>query len=134
MPPSAIRRSVARSFARCCVCVTPRTLWQDICVANAGIGRVGSVQSMTEDEFSVVMGEWADLLRDTRCLLFARPSSWAHQQCSRLADGRGGFADVNVKGTWLTVKACSREMIRINKGGRIAVISSANAVIASRGA
>lgn len=34
--------------------------------------------------------------------------------------------DVNVKGVWFTVKACSREMIRANNGGRVVVVASAN--------
>jgi 3-oxoacyl-[acyl-carrier protein] reductase len=43
--------------------------------------------------------------------------------------------DVNMKGTFLTVRACSREMVRLNRtgpggGGRIITISSANAVLA----
>lgn len=67
----------------------------DICVANAGIGRVGTVQSMSEADFDLVM-------------------------------------NVNVKGAFLTVKSCAREMIKQNQGGRVIVVNSANAVIASR--
>jgi glucose 1-dehydrogenase len=59
----------------------------DICVANAGIGRGGSVLTMSEDDW------------DTQ-------------------------VDVNLKGVFLTVQACGREMVRQDRGGRIITISS----------
>lgn len=59
----------------------------DICVANAGIGRGGSVLTMTEEDW------------DTQ-------------------------VDVNLKGVFLTVQACAREMVRHNNGGRVITISS----------
>ena len=39
-----------------------------------------------------------------------------------------------MKGVFLTVKYCSREMIKVNRGGRIITIASANSVIAGAGA
>jgi NAD(P)-dependent dehydrogenase (short-subunit alcohol dehydrogenase family) len=59
----------------------------DICVANAGIGRGGSVLTMTEADYDTQM-------------------------------------DVNGKGVFLTVQACSRAMVRQGRGGRVIVISS----------
>ena len=59
----------------------------DICVANAGIGRGGSILTMTEEDW------------DTQI-------------------------DVNLKGVYLTVQACAREMVKHNNGGRVIVISS----------
>jgi NAD(P)-dependent dehydrogenase (short-subunit alcohol dehydrogenase family) len=59
----------------------------DICVANAGIGRGGSILTMSEEDW------------DTQI-------------------------DVNLKGVYLTVQACGREMVKHNNGGRIIVISS----------
>ncbi len=79
----------------------------DICVANAGIVRTGSILTMDEKRWHEIM-------------------------------------DVNMTGTFLTVRACSREMVKLNRridsptshhtssgvGGRIITISSANAVLA----
>ena len=59
----------------------------DICVANAGIGRGGTVLTMREDDWDTLM-------------------------------------DVNLKGVFLTVQACAREMVKLNRGGRIIAISS----------
>jgi NAD(P)-dependent dehydrogenase (short-subunit alcohol dehydrogenase family) len=59
----------------------------DICVANAGIGRGGTVLTMREED-------------------------WDSQ------------IEVNLKGVFLTVQACSREMVRHNNGGRVVTISS----------
>jgi len=59
----------------------------NIAVANAGIGRGGSILHMTEDEF------------DTQI-------------------------DVNLKGVFLTVQTCAREMVKQNTGGRIVTIAS----------
>ena len=59
----------------------------DIAVANAGIGRGGSILTMREDDW------------DTQI-------------------------DVNLKGVFLTVQACAREMVRANRGGRVIAISS----------
>lgn len=59
----------------------------DICVANAGIGRGGTVLTMLE-------------------------ADWDAQ------------IDVNLKGVFLTVQACAREMVKHNRGGRIIAISS----------
>lgn len=59
----------------------------DICVANAGIARGGSVLTMREEDWDTQM-------------------------------------DVNLKGVFLTVQACSREMVRHNRGGRVIAISS----------
>lgn len=59
----------------------------DICVANAGIGRGGTVLTMREDD-------WDTLI------------------------------DVNLKGVFLTVQACAREMVKHNRGGRIIAIAS----------
>src|SRR5206468_6215618 len=59
----------------------------DICVANAGIGRGGTVLTMLEDDWDTLM-------------------------------------DVNLKGVFLTVQACAREMVKLNRGGRIIAISS----------
>ena len=58
-----------------------------IAVANAGIGRGGSVLTMSEDDYDTQM-------------------------------------DVNTKGVFLTVQACSRAMVTQGRGGRIIVISS----------
>lgn len=59
----------------------------DICVANAGIGRIGTVLTMPEPDWDAVI-------------------------------------DVNLKGVFLTVQACAREMVRHNRGGRIIAIAS----------
>src|SRR5487761_1907652 len=59
----------------------------DIAVANAGIGRGGSILTMREDDW------------DTQI-------------------------DVNLKGVFLTVQACAREMVKANRGGRVIAISS----------
>ncbi len=59
----------------------------NIAVANAGIGRGGSILHMSEDEF------------DTQI-------------------------DVNLKGVFLTVQTCAREMVKQNTGGRIITIAS----------
>lgn len=59
----------------------------NIAVANAGIGRGGSILHMSEDDF------------DTQI-------------------------DVNLKGVFLTVQTCAREMVKQNKGGRIVTIAS----------
>ena len=71
---------------------------------------------MLEEDYDTIMGGWAP-----------------HDARPRLTAGAAG-ADVNVKGVWLTVKACAREMIRRNKGGRVVLMSSANSVIASKAA
>jgi len=42
--------------------------------------------------------------------------------------------DVNLTGSFLLVKAAARQMVKLNKGGRIISIGSANALIASAGA
>jgi NAD(P)-dependent dehydrogenase (short-subunit alcohol dehydrogenase family) len=68
----------------------------DIGVANAGIVRVGSILTMTEDEWSETVA-------------------------------------VNQTGVFLTVQACAREMVRAGNGGRVIVISSIAAEIASPG-
>lgn len=78
----------------------------DICVANAGVVRTGSILTMD-------VKKWQEIM------------------------------DVNLTGTFLTVRACTREMVRLNKsgrsgtatasngtGGRVITISSANAVLA----
>lgn len=59
----------------------------DVCVANAGIGRIGTVLTMAEDDWDAVV-------------------------------------DVNLKGVFLTVQACAREMVKHNHGGRIIAIAS----------
>jgi len=68
----------------------------DIVVANAGIGRGGTVLTMTEEDW------------DTQI-------------------------DVNLKGVFLTVQACAREMVRQNRGGRVITIASLAAERASPG-
>lgn len=42
--------------------------------------------------------------------------------------------DINMKGVFFTVKACAREMVKQNRGGRVVTISSINAKIAGAGA
>ena len=59
----------------------------DICVANAGIGRIGTVLTMAEADWDAVV-------------------------------------DVNLKGAFLTVQACAREMVKHDRGGRIIAIAS----------
>lgn len=44
------------------------------------------------------------------------------------------IVSVNQKGVFNTVKACARELVKLNRGGRIVTISSANAVVAGAGA
>jgi NAD(P)-dependent dehydrogenase (short-subunit alcohol dehydrogenase family) len=39
---------------------------------------------------------------------------------------------VNLKGMFLTVQACARQMVRQNRGGRIVTLSSVNAVKGAR--
>ena len=68
----------------------------DIVVANAGIGRGGTVLTMSEEDW------------DTQI-------------------------DVNLKGVFLTVQACGREMVRRNRGGRVIAIASLAAERASPG-
>jgi NAD(P)-dependent dehydrogenase (short-subunit alcohol dehydrogenase family) len=68
----------------------------DIAVANAGIGRGGSVLVMAEDD-------------------------WDRQVA------------VNMKGVFLTVQACAREMVRQGRGGRVITIASLAAERASAG-
>jgi NAD(P)-dependent dehydrogenase (short-subunit alcohol dehydrogenase family) len=81
----ALAERVAREFGRL-----------DIAIANAGIARIGSVLTMTEDEWSETVA-------------------------------------VNQTGVFLTVQSCAREMVRAGNGGRIIVISSIAAEIASPG-
>jgi NAD(P)-dependent dehydrogenase (short-subunit alcohol dehydrogenase family) len=59
----------------------------DIVVANAGIGRGGTVLTMREEDWDTQM-------------------------------------DVNLKGVFLTVQACAREMVRQNRGGRVITLAS----------
>jgi len=66
----------------------------DICVANAGIGRFGSVLTLPLEEWQAVV-------------------------------------DINLTGVFLTVQACGREMVRLGNGGRVLVMSSLAAEVAS---
>ena len=59
----------------------------DICVANAGIGRRGTVLTMREDDWDTLM-------------------------------------DVNLKGVFLTIQACAREMVKHERGGRVLTMAS----------
>jgi NAD(P)-dependent dehydrogenase (short-subunit alcohol dehydrogenase family) len=66
----------------------------DICVANAGILRLGSVLTLPLDDWQAVV-------------------------------------DVNLTGVFLTVQACAREMVRLSNGGRVIVMASLAAEVAS---
>jgi NAD(P)-dependent dehydrogenase (short-subunit alcohol dehydrogenase family) len=68
----------------------------DICVANAGILRLGSVLTLPVEDWR-------------------------------------GVVDVNLTGVFVTIQVCGREMVRLGNGGRVIVLSSLAAEVASPG-
>ncbi len=118
-------RSLAEMEAAAAECVKQLGAL-DICVANAGIVRTGSILTMDEKRYGTpfaLLSATAAQLSSTPPVIGCVAGRW-HE-----------ILEVNLTGTFLTVRACSREMVKLNKsgfgvGGRIITISSANAVLA----